>query len=152
MKLKIYTASSINGLDYETVISNYEYLYETLTGYGYSVLHPLIGKEYLRNEKKFKATGYNNSPTSTNKAIVSRDKLCIRQSNIVLSDLTKGQDLVSIGTVSEIALANELNKHTVTVMQEDNIHRHAFVIENSDLIFEYMDDALDYLRDLIQIF
>jgi nucleoside 2-deoxyribosyltransferase len=108
----------------------------------------MTGKSYLRTELEFKSNGYGN-PVSTNHAILSRDKWMVGQCDIFLCDLTYARERVSIGAMMELAWANLLGKHTVVVMQsENNIHRHAFPLEASDVIFETMEDATAYLLKL----
>jgi nucleoside 2-deoxyribosyltransferase len=104
----------------------------------------MTAKGYLRTEIKFKASGYQN-PVSTNHAIYERDKWMVEQCDIVLMDLTYAK-FASIGCTMELAWASLLNKHTIIVMGEDNVHRHAFILEAADIIFATMDDAIGYLR------
>jgi nucleoside 2-deoxyribosyltransferase len=106
----------------------------------------MTGKGYLRTELKLKAHGFDN-PISTNHAIVKRDQWMIGQSDIVLVDLT-GAERVSIGCMFELAWAMEKGKHTIVIMEKDNIHQHAFVIDSADIVFETPKDAMDYLEDL----
>ncbi len=108
----------------------------------------MTGKTYLRNEIEFKASGYENFPASTNKAIKKRDKWMVKDSDIILVDFTECNGIVSIGSCMELAWADMMTKHTIAVMQKDNIHQHAFVLECSDIVFETMEDAYKYLEDL----
>jgi len=39
----------------------------------------------------------------------------------------------------------------VTVMQDDNIHQHAFIIEMSSIIFKTVEDALIYFENYKEI-
>ena len=48
----------------------------------------------------------------------------------------------------EMAWAHQLGKHSVVVMEKDNIHRHSFVLEASDVLYETYSEALDYLEKL----
>ena len=77
--MKIYLAGSISGLGYEEVVNRYKDFSVLLKTYGYETLCPMTGKTYLRNELKFKATGYKNFPVSTNHAIFERDKWMVGQ-------------------------------------------------------------------------
>jgi nucleoside 2-deoxyribosyltransferase len=146
--MKIYLARPISGKSYLEVSSYYNLFRGTLDVFGYEVLCPMTAKGFLRNEKKFKASGYKN-PVSTNHAIVERDCWMVQQSDVVLVDFT-GADEVSIGCVMELAWASLLGKHTVIILPQENVHRHAFVLEAADIIFEYDKEALDYLKYLIK--
>jgi len=144
--MKIYLAGSISGLAYDEVIEKIEYRKMRL-GMHFRVFHPMMGKQYLRNETKFKASGYEDFPPSTNHAIFERDRWMVEQCDIILVDL-RDATLVSIGSMMEMAWASLLGKLVVTVMEEDNIHQHAFVLEASDVVFEDVDEALDYINKL----
>ena len=146
MRYKIYLAGPISGQGYEGVVGRYKELIEGLDDY--DVLCPMQGKQYLRTELEFKAHGYNQHPASTNHGIIERDHWMVSQADVVLADLTPAGGRVSIGTMMELAWAYHLGKHTIVVMEEGNIHQHAFVLEAADMIFTALDDALSYLHDL----
>jgi hypothetical protein len=71
----------------------------------------------------------------------------VHQSDVVYVNLLKTV-APSIGCIMELAWAHDLGKHTVVVMQKDNPHRHAFVLEAADVVFEEERDALRYLMKL----
>ena len=75
----------------------------------------------------------------------------VEQSHIVYANLLKGQDRVSIGTVSEIAWAYHLKRHTVITINKENVHNHAFVLEMADIVFETHDESLGYLEKLAKM-
>lgn len=142
--MKIYVAHSISGLAYDDVMWYYSEIEVALKGY--EVLCPMRGKAYLRCEKELRAEGYQ-YPVSTNHAIIERDAWMVEQSDIVLVDLRWAKS-VSIGCMMELAWAHWLRKHTIVVMEQENIHRHAFVLEAADIVFEGIQEAIEYLRDL----
>jgi hypothetical protein len=49
----------------------------------------------------------------------------------------------------ELAWASILGKHTVVSMQKENVHRHAFILEAADVIFETHEESMEYLDKLI---
>lgn len=146
--MKIYLAHPISGQSAEQVIGYYTSTIALLEAMNYDVLCPMTGKGYLRTEKKFKSQGYNN-PVSTNHAIKERDQWMIGLADVVLIDLLGAKD-VSIGCVMELAWGDMARKHTVVIMEADNPHRHAFVLECADIVFENYQDAAHYLHDLIR--
>jgi nucleoside 2-deoxyribosyltransferase len=146
-KLTIYCAHPITGLSYEKVHKYYTEIVSHLESAGFNVLHPMTAKAYLHKEKEFKAGGYQH-PASTNHAIKERDQWMVRTCDVVLVDFT-GAKTVSIGCVGELSWGDILGKHTVVVMEENNIHRHAFTDEEADIIFTNLDDAKAYLQKLI---
>lgn len=111
----------------------------------YDVLIPMTGKASLRCEKEFRAEGMNNSPMTTNHAILGRDKWMVVQSDIVYVNLEGATNRVSIGSMFEMAWAKLLNKYVVLALDPISIHRHAFVLEAADIVFNTADEAEDYL-------
>lgn len=145
--MKIYLAHPISGKETKDIFNYYSNAVSDFSAIGYDVLYPMIGKAYLRNDLAFKAYGYDN-PVSTNRAIVGRDHWMVSESDIVLVDLSDS-DHVSIGCIAELAWAWHLRKHTIVVVNKDNIHYHAFVLEMADIVFDTLDHAYIYLEKLI---
>lgn len=143
----IYIGHPISGLSYEEVMTYYTYVIDQLKNKGYNILHPMLGKEALRTEIKFRGEGYG-TPISNNHAIKCRDKWMVYQADIILMDYT-GAPIPSIGCASELAYADAYNKHVVTVVTKDNPNYHAFVLDNSHIVFDTLEDALIYLGRLI---
>lgn len=56
---------------------------------------------------------------------------------------------MSIGCICELAVGAEHHKHTIVVMEKDNINRHAFVLELADIVFETTKEAREYIHKLI---
>ena len=143
--LTIYLAWPISGHSYDDVVNYYVTMRHTMEDIGFRVLHPMIGKEALRNEVKFKAEGYGN-PESTNHAIKARDQWMVRQADIILADLSTAET-PSIGCICELAWADVLGKHKVVVMDKGNPNYHAFVLEMADIVYPELGMALDYLQN-----
>jgi nucleoside 2-deoxyribosyltransferase len=144
----VYLALPISGRSYDDVVKDIHDSKMILEDWGYTVFQPMTGKGYLRPEIEFKSHGFDN-PVSTNHAILERDKWMVINCDVILLDLSRGSERVSIGGVMELAWASLLDKHTVVVLpKENNIHNHAFVLEASDVVFETMDEAMDYLHKL----
>jgi hypothetical protein len=154
MDLVVYTVGAISGLPYEECAQQFNKRIEKLKNFGYSVLYPLLGKGYLRNELKLRAEGYENQPLSTNHSITRTDFWRVDKADILYVDFTNAVDRVSIGSVAEMSRGYAQNKLIVTVMQKQNIHRHAFVLEMSSVVFETTDEAEAYLekyKELMEI-
>jgi nucleoside 2-deoxyribosyltransferase len=144
--MRIYLAGPISGKSYDEVVYLYKEKTHFLESLGYEVLCPMTGKTYLRNETKLKESDYN-YPVSTNHAIFERDKWMVSNCDIILADLSNSGDRVSIGTMMELAWASLLGKHSLIILPKENIHRHAFVLESGDIIFETLEEANKYLAD-----
>ena len=145
--MKIYCAHAISGRSAKDVLDYYDNVNKRLTLMGFSVLHPMCAKGYMRNELKFKAEGYG-TPLSSNHAIKERDKWMVTNSDVVYVNL-EHTTMASIGCIAELAWGDLLGKHTVVVMEKTNIHRHAFVLEMADVVFETEEEAMVYLKKLV---
>lgn len=144
--MKIYCCHPISGLSADEVFEYYEDMQSVLGGFGYEVLTPMHGKSHLRTEKNFRASDYRH-PVSTNHAIFNRDRWMVTQADVVYANLLTSQ-MVSIGTMMELAWASDKGKHVVLAMPEENVHRHAFVLEAADVIYDNAEEALSYLKNL----
>lgn len=145
MNLKVYTVGAISGLSYEECVKQFDVRIAKLREMGYDVFYPMLGKSYLRNETNLRAEGYPNCPLSCNHAIVRVDFWRVDMADILFVDFTNAQERVSIGSVAEMSRGYMQNKLIVTVMQKENVHRHAFVVEMSSVVFETLEEAYDYL-------
>jgi len=70
------------------------------------------------------------------------------QSDILYANFL-GATRVSIGSMFELAWGSDNKKQVIVVMEKDNIHRHAFVLEAATIIFETTEEAQDYLQQLV---
>lgn len=83
----------------------------------------------------------NDVAIATQRAIVAKDKLDIRRSDVVVANFL-GAQRVSIGSVAEIGYASALDKTIILVMErEANLHNHVFVREMADIWVESVQDA-----------
>lgn len=145
--MRIYIAGSISGKDVEEVKDYFNETTWMLRSLNYEVLSPMTGKGKLRTEAKYRAKDYRH-PIATNRAIIGRDRWMVGQADVVYCNLY-GASHVSIGSMMELAWARELRKHTIVVMEEDNVHQHAFVLQCADIIFPTPEEAEEYLADLV---
>lgn len=147
--LKIYCAHPISGLTWNTVVTYFNNIHDKLESMGFEVFNPMTGKSEIRTEvnRRFRSVNFK-SVVATNHAIFERDQWMVRNSDILYLDLT-GIKTISIGCTMELAWASLLGKYTVVVMDKENVHRHAFIIEAADIIFEDVDTALAYLQKLV---
>jgi len=148
--MKIYCAHPICGRPLEEILTYYTATVNSLSNMGYDVLHPLAGirDTDVRNAVKFRDHGKGNV-LSSNHTITRRDLWMVRSADIVYVNLI-GAGKVSIGSVAELTTGFNFGKHTIAVMEAHNIHRHAFVLEMADIIFESKEDAEMYLESFIK--
>ena len=145
---KIYIVHQISGLPIDTVFNYYKTTQDALTAVGYNVLTAMYGKNMLRCEKEFKASNMDKLPCTTNHAIFQRDRWMVKQADIIYANFLAANQ-ISIGSMMELAWASDNGKHIVVAMQENNVHRHAFVLEAASVVYTTHEDALDYLTALI---
>ena len=146
--MKVYISAPISGRSAEEVFAYYDSLTERLTDIGYTVLSPMAGKDHLRNEIVMRPSGYEHW-LSNDHAIYERDLWMVRQSDIVLADLSSAIKS-SHGCITELAWAKLLGKHTIRVIDaRDTLHRGPFLDGNSDITLPNIDEAIDYLGTLM---
>jgi nucleoside 2-deoxyribosyltransferase len=143
----IYCVHPISGLSADEVFAYYTKIKKNLSNH-YNVMIPMTGKSSLRCTKEFRCEGYKDNPLTTNHAIFERDRWMVTQSDIIYANLIGATEKVSIGSMFELAWASLLGKYVVLVMDKESIHRHAFVMEAADVIFESEQVAEDYLITL----
>lgn len=147
MSLTVYLSGPITGKSFEDATKWRSDTAIELRSHGFKVLDPLRGKSYVlshQRKKPIKEHDYLHNPSLSDKALRQRDKLDVLASDIVLVNFMDAEQ-VSIGTVFEIAWAEDYNKLTVVAAPEkDKFHNHAF-IRDSSVIFPSLDDAIRYV-------
>jgi hypothetical protein len=143
--LAIYCVHPISGCSADEVFDYYDKTKIDLTDAGYDVFVPMYGKNNLRTELEFKAEGYKDNPLTTNHAIFNQ--WMVKQADILYANFI-GATRVSIGSMFELAWGSDNDKQVIIVMEKDNIHRHAFVLESGTIVFETTEEAMTYLKNL----
>ena len=155
--LKIYIAGPISGEGKNDVIDYFDNLATELEGMGYQVFQPMTCKGYFRTaqNERFESYNYQAFPPSTDRAITRRDSWMVSLCDIFwLNVLRARPDYASIGGVCELSFAWVQHKHTILTIppvEVPSVHRHAFVLEMSDIIYHTEDDAKAYLSQLIKM-
>jgi len=123
---------------------------EVLEKYSIEALSPMRGKAYLKRETSIKDS-YEQHRMSTKAAIFARDKWDCLRSDIILCNLLKARS-VSIGSMFEIAWAQDNGKYIIVVMEDVNPHVHAFVQEAASLIVPTMSEAVKHLLVVANVY
>jgi nucleoside 2-deoxyribosyltransferase len=142
-KLNLYLAGPITGCTYRGATGWRHKLAEEAQALGFNVYSPMRGKEDLKSVKRLRSHGYD-SPMSTDKAIIRRDRFDVLRADVVLANLS-GATIISVGTIFELAWAYDHGKYVIIVMENNNIHSHAFVEQSASAVVETLDDALTVL-------
>lgn len=144
---KVYLAGPITGCTYGEC-TNWrdgvkQHLEDVSNGHivGYS---PLRSKEYLKDEKKildFYPDTF--SVMSTQRGIYTRDRFDVKSSDLVLVNMI-GAQIVSIGTVMEVAWADAWDIPIVYVTEKDvkNIHDHSMMREACPFTVHSLEEAV----------
>ena len=149
MRLKVYIAGIITGAKTGDVFNYFDNMKKTLEDFGYDVFTPVAGKDMCRTEKNpFGSQQKIEIPQLTNHAIVERDRWMVKNSDIIFCDLS-GKDTASIGCTAELAWAHDNGVHSVVILPEEHVMRHAFILEMADVLFNNREDALIYMDSLI---
>lgn len=145
---KIYCVHPISGSTPEEVFNYYDTTLKRLTEMGFDVLTPMFGKGEIRTAEKYVFQAKNHEGPVTNKhAIFGRDRWMVKQADIIYANFL-GAKKASIGGCFELCWANDEHKQIVLVMDRDNIHQHAFVLEAATIIFETEEEAFAYLEKI----
>lgn len=147
--MRWYLAGPITGLSYERATGWRRTAEQVLWEEGGIVgLSPMRGKDYLLGSQILNQTY--SVPMLTQKAIVGRDRWDIMGCDGVLFNLLDA-DCASIGTMIEYGWADTFRKLIVTVMNDGNVHDHAFVRELSHFLVPTLDEALDIILSIGRI-
>lgn len=141
--LRVYMVGGIQGMTYDECVSWRVNVSKVLMEYGIECLSPMRGKAYLQREKSIKDS-YEQHRMSTKSAIFARDKWDCLRADIILCNLLKAK-AVSIGSMFELAWAQDHEKYIIVVMENVNPHVHAFVQESASLVVPTLDEAVRHL-------
>ena len=146
--MKIYCAYPISGRSINEADKYYKNIKAELKSYGYKVFCPITHNFESNEDKLIFFNPYCHS-TAMNHTIKERDKWMVMNADIVYVDLSVATS-PSIGCIAELAWGDILQKHTILVMDEKGIHRHTFMLEMADIVFETSKEAKNYLKKLIR--
>lgn len=135
----LYCAGPITGVSYDKSTDWREYVASRLPAH-IKAVSPMRGKKYLASEKNVKDS-YEEHPLSCQKGITCRDRMDVMRCDMVLVNFL-GANMVSIGSVMEIAWADAWRKPIVLVIEKNNVHSHAMLREVSGFIVSHLDDAI----------
>lgn len=149
-KLRVYLAGGIQGMSYQECIEWRDKVSQILAFYEIESMSPMRGKAFLQPEKSIK-TSYEQNRMSTKAAIFARDKWDCLRADIVFVNLL-GATRVSIGTMFEIAWAQDHGKYIIIAMEDENLHVHAFVQESASLIVPTLEEGIRHLLVVANVY
>lgn len=109
------------------------------------VFSPLRGFEHLIAADGTIHPDHVNHPLRDPQAFTRRDFWDVRRCDVLFCCFL-GATRVSIGTAMEIAVAHELHKYIVVVMEKQNIHRYPMILDCASVVADNLDDAIEYTK------
>jgi hypothetical protein len=139
-----YLCGPISGLSYDEACQWRKDIRQLLSP-SIICLDPMRDKQHFVQEKHFSGDhGYytqTHSILSQPKSIFTRDKNDVRRSDILIANFLQTTHKTSIGSVMEIAWAEEWAIPVIAVIQEDNVHNHVMLVESFNFIVRTLKDA-----------
>jgi hypothetical protein len=143
----VYLAGPIRGLAYDSAIGWRQDVEAKLDDVGIKCLSPMRNKELIKTVDKI-LDSYENMNGYSSKDIFNRDKFDIINSDILLFNFLNRKVSI-IGSLFELAWGHLLNKYCIVVVNKDSIYaKHPFVKESACIMFENLDEAVDYIAKL----
>lgn len=144
--MRCYLAGPITGLTYGECTDWREHAVNVLEAEGIEALSPMRGKHFILKriggEERLGQT-YEDSPMSTQKGIVARDRFDVMRSDVVIFNFL-GATERSIGSCVELGWCDAFRKVAIVVIEKNgNCHDHAFVREIAGYRVDSLDEALE---------
>lgn len=140
----IYLAGPISGTAYKDSVGWREWVEQEL--WPTPCLNPMRGKSYLSSEQAIEDSY--DTPLSCSRGIITRDRWDVMRCDLVLANFL-GAEIVSIGSVIEIAWADAYRKPLILVMEEGNLHNHAMIREIAGFWLPDLESAVDIIQSLL---
>lgn len=141
-QLTVYLSGPMTGKTLDEAAEWRERATAVLAGKGLRVLSPLRGKTMTLPKDEPMRSGAYRRASLRDEALFNRDYNDVKNCNIVLCNL-EDADIVSIGSVFELAWANEFRKFLVVVVPKDSVHDHAFIRTAASVVVRSLDEGLD---------
>lgn len=147
MPISVYLSGPVTNRNYKQASTWRKHAATRLRDAGFRVLDPLRGHSFSSRRKKIRNLAEEN-PVVSDRALKARDKLDCLASDIVLCNFMEA-DRVSVGSIFEIAWAEDHNKLVVmAIPKNDRFHDHPFTRESA-VIFHDFEEALQYVEGCV---
>jgi hypothetical protein len=135
----LFLAGPLTGISYGDALEWRTYVERRLPPdvIAYSALR---GKEYVANEAVLR-DAYPGHLLSTPQGTITRDRFDVSRCDALFVNFLRA-DRVSIGTIMEMAWADAWRIPIILVMEDGNIHDHAFVRQVAAFITDDLDEAI----------
>jgi nucleoside 2-deoxyribosyltransferase len=145
--MKLYLAGPITGKSWEEATEWRNWITQEIQPLGIQVYSPLRFKNYLSHLDKLDDS-YEQFTLSTGKGITTRDRWDATRCDVLLVNFLN-TERVSIGTVMEIAWADSKRIPIIVVMEPDNVHMHAMILESVGFIVKTLEEAVICIKALL---
>jgi nucleoside 2-deoxyribosyltransferase len=143
-KPSLYMAGPITGCTYDGAV-NWRNLFASMLP-EVNCISPMRSKAFLEQDGILGPCGQH--PLTTEQGIFTRDLYDVRRCDLLIANFLNCP-CVSIGTVFEIAIAYELHKPIITIMEKENIHVHPFIEAAQGFTTSSIDAAAELVRAII---
>ena len=147
MNKSVYLAGPISRMSYDECTEWREYAKKALEDVGIVAKSPMRAKTHLSGQDDLTAMIEDHSFYNNN-TIVSFDFFDVQNSDVILAYF-KGAQVVSIGSLFEIAWCYPNRKPVVYVPDEKGLHIHPFVLAACPFIVEDLDTAIEVVKRLL---
>lgn len=154
MRPAVYLAGPITGLTFAGCTNWRDFAVAELARAGIDGFSPMRAKDILKNcLKKLSGTGeeYQHlSVFATQRGVMTRDRYDCTRCDVLLVNLL-GAEIVSIGTVMEIAWADAHRIPIVCAIEEKgNVHEHMMIREALGFRVPTLEEALNVVKAILQ--
>lgn len=132
-KLKVFISMAFTGKDYHDLYKERETFSKLVKKHGMELVEQFIGYQFPEDFK---------SKSQDPSFIVGKDKNWIKESDVVIADLTKP----SIGAYQEIVLAKELFNKKVYAIVPEKLKIHYWIRFYTDYFCDSIEDALKKIK------
>lgn len=147
MNKKVYLAGPVTGLSYEDCVDWRNHAKEVLGHAGIIGISPLRAIDYLTSEHKIDLVY--DMPLSNSKGITARSRWDAMDCDVVFINVLDAE-IVSIGTVMEVAWADILRKPIILVMEDEgNPHDHPMITESVGFRLTTLDEGLEIAKAIL---
>lgn len=146
----VYLSGPITGLTYQDARYGWRGDFAKLLTPDINVLSPMRHEGHLAEITGPLAENYPTHLFSHSKMIVNKDFMDIRRSDLMVLNVMGAMEKVSRGSLVELGYAAAIDVPIVLIIEpEGNIHDYPFVIENSMVRLDNLQDAATAVNSLM---
>lgn len=145
----VYLCGSISGLTADEIAAYHLPAASSLGFSGIDVISPMRGKQELSGAGVIDGAYAERGPLFSTHGIFTRDKFDVLRCDALLANFSAARK-VSIGSLFEIAWAQDHGKPVVIVMDDVGLHDHPFIRAASPFIHNNLVDAVACLVNILR--